>query len=118
VVDGGSTDRTAAVARKLGAVVIHRPFDHFAAQRNAALAAARSDWVFFIDADEQPTPALVAEVRRSLHRPGHCGYRVPVRSTVLGRRFRFSGTQNDAPLRLVRRDAGSWVGSVHEMFVA
>ena len=42
------------------------------------------------------------------------GFRVPIRSVVLGRSFRFSGTQHDLPLRLFRRDHGRWVGTVHE----
>src|SRR5262249_29851539 len=33
---------------------------------------------------------------------------------ILGRRFGFSGTQHDLPLRLFRRDSGRWVGLVHE----
>lgn len=44
----------------------------------------------------------------------HAGYRVPIRSVVLGRSFRYSGTQHDLPLRLFRRDLGRWVGTVHE----
>ena len=39
---------------------------------------------------------------------------MPIRSVVLGRPFRFSGTQHDRPLRLFRRDRGRWVGTVHE----
>ena len=39
---------------------------------------------------------------------------MPIASVVLGRAFRFSGTQHDRPLRLFRRGAGRWVGAVHE----
>jgi hypothetical protein len=39
---------------------------------------------------------------------------VPIASEILGRRFAFSGTQYDLPLRLFRRDSGRWVGLVHE----
>lgn len=118
IVDGGSTDDTVQIARAAGAVVVRRRFDVFAAQRNAALSAAQGEWVFYIDADERPTPALVAEVQRAVTSTACCGFRVPIRSTIFGRRFRFSGTQDDAPLRLVRRDAGLWTGAVHETFAA
>jgi glycosyltransferase involved in cell wall biosynthesis len=118
VVDGGSTDETVAIARTAGATVVERKFDTFAAQRNAVVPAARGDWIFYIDADERPTPALVAELRQTVAHTACCGFRVPIRSTIFGRRFRFSGTQDDAPLRLVRRDAGRWVGAVHETFSA
>lgn len=116
VVDGGSRDRSVEIARHAGAEVVERRFDCFAAQRNAALDAARGEWIFFIDADERPTPSLVAEIRRRIAVDAVNGFRVPIRSTIFGRRFRFSGTQNDAPLRLMRRGAGRWGGAVHERF--
>jgi len=116
VVDPASADATEAVARRQADRVVVRLFDDFAAQRNAGLAIAGGDWVFAVDADERATPDLAAEVRRAVNDPGaaHVGYRVPIRSVILGRPFRFSGTQHDLPLRLFRRDRGRWVGAVHE----
>ncbi len=118
VVDGGSSDDTVEAARRGGARVVRRRFDDFARQRNAALEAAFGDWILFIDADERPTRRMPEEIRRRIAAESRSGYRVPIRSTILGRRFRFSGTQNDLPLRLVRRDAGRWNGAVHERFDA
>jgi glycosyltransferase involved in cell wall biosynthesis len=116
VVDRASQDATGEIARSLADVVIERPFDGFAGQRNCALEAASGDWVLSIDADERATPALAAEVRRVISDPANpChGFRVPIRSVILGRPFGYSGTQHDLPLRLFRRDCGRWVGLVHE----
>ena len=115
VVDQRSTDRTEAIARGMADRVLLRPFDDFARQRNAALGLATGDWVFAVDADERSTPQLASEIRRTLDSsPDHAGYRVPIRSVVLGRSFSHSGTQHDIPLRLFRRDLGRWVGTVHE----
>jgi glycosyltransferase involved in cell wall biosynthesis len=114
VVDGGSTDGTVAVARSHGARVLCRRFDSFARQRNHALRAATGRWVFSIDADERPTPPLVAEIRRRIASGREAGFRVPIRSCIFGRRFRGSGTQDDRPIRLVLRGAACWVGDVHE----
>ena len=116
VVDAASTDATEGLARALATHVVVRPFDDFAGQRNAALALASGDWVFAVDADERSTPELAAEVRHSIaeNTEGFVGFRVPIRSIVLGRPFRFSGTQHDRPLRLFRRKLGRWVGTVHE----
>ncbi len=98
-----------------GCRVVVRPFDNFASQRNAGLAEASGDWIFAVDADERATPELAGEIGTLLASHVPCaGYRVPIRSEVLGRPFRFSGTQHDLPLRLFRRDAGRWVGEVHE----
>jgi glycosyltransferase involved in cell wall biosynthesis len=116
VVDAASTDDTERIARRWADRVIVRPFDDFASQRNAALRLARGDWVFAIDADERATPELAAEIRRLLAGPSipHSGFRVPIKSTILGRPFSYSGTQDDRPLRFFRRTLGRWVGEVHE----
>jgi glycosyltransferase involved in cell wall biosynthesis len=116
VVDRASRDRTRAIAEERAGVAIERTFDDFASQRNAALDAATGDWVFAVDADERATPALAGEIRRAISDPSRPerGYRVPIRSVILGRPFAFSGTQHDLPLRLFRRDSGRWVGAVHE----
>ncbi len=116
VVDAASRDETLTIALNSATRVEVRPFDDFAHQRNAALGLATGDWVFAVDADERATPELAAEIRRTLDdrsRP-ESGYRVPIRSVVLGRSFGYSGTQHDLPLRLFQRDRGRWVGTVHE----
>jgi len=116
VVDPASRDATMEIAQSAADVVAVRGFDDFASQRNAARALATGDWVLSIDADERVTPALAAEIRRVISDPAtpYRGYRVPIDSIILGRRFAFSGTQHDQPLRLFRRDAGCWAGLVHE----
>lgn len=116
VVDRASRDETQMIAQRGADLVAIRTFDDFASQRNAALQLASGEWVFAIDADERATPELASEIRRVTSNPHspHSGYRVPIRSVVLGHPFRFSGTQHDRPLRLFRRDAGHWVGAVHE----
>ena len=70
VVDSGSTDRTAEIARAAGARVFTRRFDTFAGQRNFAQReiAFRHRWVFHLDADEQFTPELDAECRAAAAR--------------------------------------------------
>jgi glycosyltransferase involved in cell wall biosynthesis len=113
VVDPASRDATEQVARQLADQVLIRPFDTFAAQRNAGLGAATSDWVFAVDADERSSAEQAEEIQARLRGP-EAGFRVPIRSEILGRRFAFSGTQCDRPLRLFRRDAGRWIGDVHE----
>lgn len=70
VVDGGSTDDTAAIARARGAHVVERAFDDdFAAQRNAALERVRTPWVLTLDCDEQLPAQLGDELMRCLGAP-------------------------------------------------
>src|SRR5881394_1285468 len=64
VVDGGSSDDTAAIARRAGARVLVVPGVTIAEQRNAGIAVARHHWVLALDADER----VSSELRESLAR--------------------------------------------------
>jgi len=65
VVDTGSSDDSAAVAREMGARVGQFAWcDDFAAARNAALALAAGAWVLSLDADEELDPASLEPLRR------------------------------------------------------
>jgi glycosyltransferase involved in cell wall biosynthesis len=117
VVDAGSRDRTREIAEKAGArVEVRTPWPGFVAQRNAAVAAARHDWVLAVDADERVTPALRGEIA-ALRASGfaHAGYRIPRVAYYLGRWIRGTDWYPDPQLRLFDRRRGSWQGGlVHE----
>ncbi|MDT0468868.1 glycosyltransferase family 2 protein [Streptomyces gibsoniae] len=59
VVDNGSTDGSADVARSLGALVVREPHRGFGAACHAGLAAATADVVCFCDCDASLDPALL-----------------------------------------------------------
>lgn len=57
IADTGSTDRTAEIARSMGAVVVEFPWvDDFSAARNFALNHSDADWNLVLDADEYLHP--------------------------------------------------------------
>ncbi len=58
VVDDGSTDATAEVARQFGETVrlIQQPNSGVSVARNAGAAAATGDWLAFLDADDWYAP--------------------------------------------------------------
>lgn len=106
VVDSFSTDNTIELARLAGAKIIQKQYISPSDQKNWALAQAGCPWVLFLDADERLTPALRAALE-ALFRTGDPpadAYRIRRQNYFLGKRVRFSGWQNDAPVRLVRRD--------------
>src|SRR5690606_41902640 len=63
VVDSGSTDATAAIARQAGARVFERPFEGFRSQKQFAIEQAAHDWVLCLDADERVDDTLRASIR-------------------------------------------------------
>ena len=102
VFDSFSSDRTVEIAREEGAEVRQRRFDTYPGQRNAALAAVSTPWVFFLDADERIPPELAAEVREVIEREDKVGWWVPRRNIIVGRWIRGGGWYPDYQLRLLR----------------
>ena len=67
VLDSGSTDDTVAIARRLGAEVEVTPdWPGFGVQKNRALDRCRHRWVLSLDADEQVSDGLAAEILQAL----------------------------------------------------
>jgi glycosyltransferase involved in cell wall biosynthesis len=66
VCDNNSTDRTAAIAREAGARVVFEPVNQISRARNAGAAAAGGDWIFFVDADSQPSAELFSEAAEAI----------------------------------------------------
>jgi glycosyltransferase involved in cell wall biosynthesis len=119
VVDAGSTDRTAAIARARGATVHTNAWPGFAAQRTFALAQVTGDWVISLDADEELEPGLVQEIRAALAGcPPHVdGLVMPRKTRYLGRWITHGEWYPDDKLRVFRRARGTCTTEeVHEIF--
>jgi glycosyltransferase involved in cell wall biosynthesis len=116
VVDAGSQDKTLEIAREFTDRVTVRPWPGFAAQKNFAVAQASSEWILSIDADEEVSPELRAEIESALA-GGEvaAGYLVPRRNIFWDRWVRHGGLYPDWQLRLFRRGSGRFVDrAVHE----
>lgn len=73
VVDGGSTDKTAAVAKAHGARVITIPHRGIGFARQKGLDAASGDIVAFTDADTIVPKDWLTKIEQTLSRPGVVG---------------------------------------------
>lgn len=120
VVDSGSTDRTTAIAAEAGARVISQPWLGYVGQKNFAIGQAAQDWIFSIDADEEVSPGLSAEIAvlKSAARdlpPPCAGYRMPRCVLYEGRWIRHGDWYPDRLVRLFRRENARFAGAkVHE----
>ena len=120
VVENGSADRTAGIARELGAKV-HQTADWpgFGPQKNHALDLATGDWLFSLDADEWVTPGLRDEIRSAIAGGGGTvAFRIPRRSSFCGRFMRHSGWWPDYVVRVFKRGNGRFsADAVHERVI-
>lgn len=125
VVDTGSTDRTAEIARTGGARVFEFPWrDDFSAARNESLRHATGEWILVLDADERLAEESREELSRLVIEPDLVGVNVWLRSrlpdgqgvremaTPYCRLFRnlpdlrFSGLVHEQVLPAIRRRGG------------
>jgi GT2 family glycosyltransferase len=73
VVDDGSTDATAEIARGYGARVISTPNQGLSAARNVGMRAASGEIVAYIDDDAYPDPGWLTFLVRTFREGGFCG---------------------------------------------
>jgi glycosyltransferase involved in cell wall biosynthesis len=106
VVDAYSTDQTRAKAKDMGARVIERNWSGYGAQKNFGVSAAHNSWVLSLDADEQVTPELAAEISEVIHRDDHQAYRMLRPTYFMGRPLKHYGRAPRDPgvVRLFRKE--------------
>jgi glycosyltransferase involved in cell wall biosynthesis len=117
LIDDESKDKTVKIAQNYKAKVFVNPLkNNFATQRNFGLKKAIGDWVFFIDADERVSEALWFEIMQHTNSSisDVSGFYIKRKDIIWGKELKFGETGNTKLLRLARREAGEWVGHVHE----
>ena len=117
VVDGTSYDRTAELARGLGAkvfVTANKPMFHI--NKNMAFKECRGEWIFYIDADERVSRELAEELKGIIARePSENGFWVNRKNWFLGGFLTKGGAYPDPVIRFFRRGKGMLPEkSVHE----
>ena len=123
VVDTGSVDATADIARSFGATVLdHEWNDDFAAARNAALPYVESDFLLVLDADERLAGEAHAIIREALARDdfdlgllplSHARHLAAPPDAVLAGAERL-GDPVRVPRLIRMHPALRWEGRVHE----
>ncbi len=117
VVDGGSTDKTVAIAEKYGAKVTttdNPPIFHINKQK--AIDQCSGDWILQLDADEIVTPELRDEIKKIIKQDrAKAGYFLPRRNYFLGRWMKKGGLYPDNVIRFFKKGKARLpCKSVHE----
>jgi len=120
VVDSGSTDETVQVAERCGARVFFREWTGYGPQKVFAESLCRNTWVLNLDADEEVSEKLGAEIRQALASatPAHSAYRLPILPLYPFQQSGHRWTAFHKPVRLYRRDcAGFKDHPVHDSVI-
>ena len=113
VVVNDCTDGTEDVARGYGARVVQHSWEGYRDQKRFALAQVTAPWVLALDADEEVSEALKADIFRFFQgEHERCdGAMFPRKVWFLGRWITHGDWYPDWSLRLFRQGKGSWSGS-------
>lgn len=120
VVDGGSTDDTVKIAKKLGAKVHGVKNDPLMKRMmNFAFDQCTSDWILSLDADETVTKDLRNEIEKVVNgNIKYSAYLIPRRNIVFGKWIAHTRWYPDYQLRLFRRGLARFPAkNVHEELV-
>lgn len=119
VVDSGSTDKTAEIARGRGAQVFVNQWPGYGAQKNFAVEHASNEWILSVDADEIVTPELRDEIRAVVKASAGCAaFRIPRQLVFQGRFLRWGGCYPNYQLRLFRKGFARYNDAlVHEKLI-
>ena len=113
VVDSFSTDGTFDVACRYTDRVYRQKWLGYIGQKKHAAAKASCPWIFFVDADEEVSDGLRAEIEEVFSKPipeGLNGFNCPRLVHYLGRWIRHGDWYPDMKLRLFRKTHGECGG--------
>ena len=119
VLDSGSEDATAEIARRQGAKVIQAEWRGFGPMKQHAVEQAANDWVLCIDADERVSERLHQSILEALSAPKFSAWRCARRNRFMGRYLKHGEGYPDWCLRLFDRRSARWSDDpVHEKVLA
>lgn len=116
VVDCESTDKTVAIARRLGAKVFHHKNSGIVEPvRNFAISKARGDWILLLDADEELPDQLVDKIPELIADSEIEYYRLPRKNLIFGKWITSEHWWPDYSYRLFRKGAVTWDDAIHSI---
>jgi len=109
----GSTDRTITIAKKYLAKIVQSPGYNFSTWRNDGAAAAKSEWLFYLDSDERIPNSLAEEITFSIKKSEFVAFTIPRYEVFLGKHL--NHWPDPRVLRLMKKTAlKKWQGKLHE----
>lgn len=120
VIDSGSTDDTVTTSESLGARVVFNEWSGYGPQKAFGESLCRNRWLLNLDADEEVSPELGAEIRALFEKgePACAAYTLPILPLYPFQQSGHPWTAFHHPVRLYRKDkAGFKSERVHDSVV-
>ena len=115
LVDSHSTDQTKKISEKFKARYLLAEEKSFAALRNQALAQVKTPWLFYLDADERPTPELIEEIALNLDQEDLAAMSIDRENICYGFPLKNGGWNQDRVTRVFQKKFFTgWQGDIHE----
>jgi glycosyltransferase involved in cell wall biosynthesis len=117
VVDSGSTDRTADIAREFGCRVFIEEWRGYGPQKNSAVQKCMHEWVLLLDADERVPTETKEFIVSTLVKPDADAFTLKRKNYLHGKWLKHSGYWPDRQIRLVNKTRGFFQSVIHEKWV-
>ncbi len=115
VCDMHSEDKTAEIAKKLGAeIVFHKREEYVERARNFAVSKASNEWILVLDPDEEIPATLAERLQQIAANTKQIDYvRIPRKNLIFGHLLKHTGWWPDYNIRFFKKDAVSWTDEIH-----
>jgi glycosyltransferase involved in cell wall biosynthesis len=113
IMDSYSTDNTLTICKEYDARIYQHEWLGYIGQKTLIQEKAASEWIFFVDADEEVSAELREEVQRQFSSGEYrrwSGYEFPRLVRFLGKWIRHGDWHPDIKLRLFRKEQGRCTG--------
>ena len=118
IVDSGSSDQTLDICKKYQCKIIHTEWLGFGLTKKIGVLHSRNDWILSIDADEVVSIELANKIQDIILSPSNQCFKIKRNSFYLGKEIKYSGWQNDYPVRLFNKNFANFnEKKVHEKVV-
>jgi glycosyltransferase involved in cell wall biosynthesis len=118
IIDSNSSDNTLDIAKNYTSNIYKRDFTNFKEQREFGVNLAKSEWIFFLDADERLNESLKKTIKEFIAQSEYSFLVTPRKNYLLGHWVANSGWFPDYTGRLVRKNTINFTPKiVHEDIV-
>lgn len=117
IIDSHSTDKTQQIIESHGLKAIARKWEGYSVTKNYGNSLATGDYIFSIDADEALSVELQLSIQAFKNKGGTDAGEIIRLTNYCGQWIRHSGWYPERKVRLFKKGAAEWRGTIHEELI-